>query len=119
MEQAFARWEALFDLTRLCRSALRSSHLCSLVCSTPVHINRFGIVVQRLPIAPVNLADRLRQAYQTEPDEAARQLAALVEETYDLIEQHVPQVDVDHLRRIFRYRRPLWEQPPPVNRAKE
>lgn len=86
------------------------------------HIYYFGfkwidVVVHRLSIAPVNLSDRLRQVYQTEPAEGARQLTALVEETYDLVEQHVPQVDVDRLRRIFRYRRPFWEQPPPASRA--
>ena len=33
--------------------------------------------------------------------------------TVDFVEQHMPQIDVDRLRRIFRYRRPFWEEPPP------
>jgi len=83
------------------------------------HVYFFGfkwldVVEHRLSIAPAGLSDRLRQVYQTEPVAGAQQLAALVEETYDLVEQHVPGVDVDRLRRIFRYRRPSWEQPPPV-----
>ncbi len=83
------------------------------------HVYFFGfkwldVVEHRLSIAPAGLSDRLRQVYQIEPAAGAQQLAALVEETYNLVEQHVPGVDVDRLRRIFRYRRPLWEQSPPV-----
>jgi hypothetical protein len=72
------------------------------------------ILTSRLPIAPPNLLHRLTQVYQVPPAEAAPLLAALVEETYDLIEQHVPGIDVAWLRRVFRYRRPLWEEPPPI-----
>ncbi|TME00571.1 MAG: hypothetical protein E6I80_25445 [Chloroflexi bacterium] len=57
----------------------------------------------------------MRQVYQVEPAEGAQCIAALVEETYDLVEQHVPGIDVDRLRRIFRYRRPFWKQPPPAS----
>ncbi|HET8846129.1 MAG TPA: hypothetical protein VFN35_32000, partial [Ktedonobacteraceae bacterium] len=71
------------------------------------------VVVKRLPIAPTDLLDRLRQVYQTEPAHGIQLLTTLVEETYDLVEQHMPQIDVDRLRRIFRYRRPFWEEPPP------
>ncbi|MGA7730065.1 MAG: hypothetical protein WCD37_02205 [Chloroflexia bacterium] len=71
------------------------------------------VVASHLPIAPPDLLHRLRQVYQIAPAQAAPLLAALVEETYDLIEQHVPGIDVDWLRRVFRYRRPSWEEPPP------
>ena len=36
-------------------------------------------------------------------------LTALVEETHDLVEEHLPQIDVERLREILRYDRPLWE----------
>ena len=36
-------------------------------------------------------------------------LTALVEETHDLVEQQLPQIDVERLRQILRYERPLWE----------
>jgi hypothetical protein len=70
-------------------------------------------VVAQLPIAPADLGPRLRRVYQVGPAEGGRQLAALVEETYDLVEYHLPAVDVARLRRIYRYRRPAWEDPPP------
>ncbi len=82
------------------------------------HVYYFGfkwldVVVDRLSIAPPDLAQRLKQVYQAPPAEGARQLAVLVEETYDLIEQHLPTVDVDWLRRVFRYQRPVWKERPP------
>jgi predicted nucleotidyltransferase len=72
------------------------------------------VVVERLAIAPDNLAARLSQVYHVPPAEGAQQLAALVEETYDLVEQHLPQIDGAWLRAVFRYRRPVWEREPPV-----
>jgi hypothetical protein len=71
------------------------------------------VVAERLPLAPPDLVQRLAQVYQVEPAEGAHQLAALVEETYDLVEKHMPTVDVDWLRRVFRYRRPIWSEQPP------
>jgi hypothetical protein len=71
------------------------------------------VVAARLTIAPPDLAVRLNRVFEIEPVEAGRQLAALVEETYDLVEQHLPPIDVARLRRIFRYRRTEWAQPPP------
>jgi len=72
------------------------------------------VVTERLAQKPPDLVRRLGQVYQVSPAEGAHKLAALVEETYDLIEQLLPQVDVDRLRTIFRYRRPTWDQAPPL-----
>ncbi len=36
-------------------------------------------------------------------------LTALVEETHDLVEEQLPEIDVERLREILRYDRPLWE----------
>ena len=70
-------------------------------------------VTRRLPLAPDALLPRLRRAYTAEPEELEPLLGDLVEETYDLVEAHVPGADVGRLRTLFRYRRPLWadEQP--------
>ena len=68
-------------------------------------------VVARLAIAPADFDARLRRAYVLGAD-ADRELSPLVEETYDLVERHVPGVDVDRLRLIFRYERPLWDDEP-------
>jgi hypothetical protein len=66
-----------------------------------------------LPLAPPDLIHRLSKVYQVAPAEGAYQIAALVEETYNLLEKHMPTVDVAWLRRVFRYRRPIWSEPPP------
>jgi Nucleotidyltransferase domain len=65
-------------------------------------------VTRRLEVAPADLLSRIRQTYTVAAVDAERMLAELVEETYDLVAEHVPGVDVERLRRIFRYRRPLW-----------
>jgi hypothetical protein len=70
------------------------------------------VVLARCPIQPVNLAARLRNIYQLPGDAAAQQLTALVEETYTLIEQTLPEVNVTRLREIFHYRRPIWTHSP-------
>jgi hypothetical protein len=62
-----------------------------------------------LDVAPPDLLGRIRRAYRGDLTEAERVLAALVEETYDIVERHVPGVDVERLRAVFRYRRPLWD----------
>jgi len=70
------------------------------------------VVTARLLIAPPDFAGRLKRVFQIAPRDGAHELAALVEETYDLVEQHLPQIDVVWLRQVFRYRRPLWEHLP-------
>jgi hypothetical protein len=71
-------------------------------------------VIRRFAIAPEALLDRIRRTYEVEDAERERLLVKLVEETYDLVERHVPGVDVDRLRTIFRYRRTLWDDEAPV-----
>jgi hypothetical protein len=84
------------------------------------HVYYFGfkwldVLAERLRYKPEDLIGRLRRVYEIEPAAGAQELATLVEETYDLIEQHVPGVDVARLRTIFRFRRPQWEQAPPTS----
>jgi hypothetical protein len=62
-------------------------------------------LVARLPVAPADLAQRLQRITRVAPIEAAEILVALVEETYDLIEVHLPEVDVAGLRAIFHFAR--------------
>lgn len=70
-------------------------------------------VAGRLPVAPPDLVERIRRAYVVDLDERVQLLADLVEETYDLVELHVPAANVDWLREVFRYQRPLWDDEPP------
>lgn len=64
-----------------------------------------------LPIAPQRAAERLAAAGTQSPPEAAAALTALVGEVYDLVEQHLPEVDTPRLREIFAFHRRPW--PPP------
>ena len=73
-----------------------------------------GVVAERLALKPPNLVQRLRRAYQVDPAEGSLEVSAIVEEVYDLIEVELPEIDVDWLRTVFRYRRPQWEQAPPI-----
>ena len=72
------------------------------------------VIVERLALKPPNLMQRLRRAYHVDPAAGAREVSAIVEEVYDLIEGELPEIDVDWLRTVFRYRRPQWEQAPPI-----
>jgi len=70
------------------------------------------VVAERLTIAPDNLLDHMKNVHIAQPQDAADQLAGLVEETYDLIETHYPDLDVNWLRDVFRYKRPTWDKAP-------
>lgn len=70
------------------------------------------VVDSRLQIKPVDLLPRIRQAYRLPPDQAAQQVIQLVDEVYDLVEIHLPEVDVKRLREIFHYQRPIWDHSP-------
>lgn len=66
-------------------------------------------VVRGLEVSPPDLLERLRAAYPL-VDERSRSLTtALVEDVHDLIERHLPEIDVDRLREILRYERPVWD----------
>lgn len=63
----------------------------------------------QMEITPSDFGLRLKQVFEVEPERAIEEMRALVEETYDLIERELPEVDVEWLRRVFRYRREEWE----------
>ena len=73
------------------------------------------VISDHLTQQPPDLLHRLRQVYQLAPADGAHELAALVDETYDLIEQQLPQIDVAWLRSVFHYQRPIWEHAPPTS----
>ena len=65
-------------------------------------------VLADLPIAPSLPITRLAEVDQLPPADGAARLAQLVEETYDLVAVHLPEVDIDRLRSIFRFARAPW-----------
>jgi hypothetical protein len=68
-----------------------------------------GTLIAMLKIAPQDLGRRLDDCFNQDLPASEETLRLLVEEMYDLIEREVAGVDVERLRRIFRYRRPLWD----------
>jgi len=68
---------------------------------------RLEAVEARLPLAPPELARRIRDTYGAPSGKLGERVGRRAEETYDIVERTVPDVDVDRLRRILRYRRSL------------
>jgi predicted nucleotidyltransferase len=119
----FWRWRMWLDrgpnLMMLYQSYAQVQHKLLHILLGINHVYYFGfkwidVIVERLPLAPADLGLRLQMVYQVAPAEGAQILSALVEETYDLVEQHCPQIDIDWLRRVFRYQRPIWDAAPPT-----
>jgi hypothetical protein len=69
--------------------------------------------IPQMQIAPPDFQLRLSHVFQSDPHTAIQDLTLLVEQTYDLIEQAMPEVDVERFRFFFRYRRQSWDKPPP------
>jgi hypothetical protein len=69
---------------------------------------RMAGTAARLPVAPPDLAARLRRIPAEAPAVAAASLETLVEESYELVAQHLPEVDVGRLRAVFRFAREPW-----------
>lgn len=72
------------------------------------------VVIDKMSIKPSDFSRRLKELYVLPPEGAAKSMISLVDETYSLIEQHIPEIDIERLRQIFHYERPFWEQEPPV-----
>jgi hypothetical protein len=66
--------------------------------------------IGQLKIAPPNLNRRLRQILRAEPCAAVDQLGELIEETFALIEQYLPEFDTSAARAVFDERRVIEEQ---------
>ena len=69
--------------------------------------------IHQMQVTPPDFQRRLSHVFQSDPRAAIQDLVLLVEQTYDLIEKAMPEVDVERFRFFFRYRRQPWDQPPP------
>jgi len=65
--------------------------------------------IEEMSLAPPDFAARLRQVFQVEPWEAARQMQQLVEETFALVAEQMPESHAEEAREAFLYRRPIVE----------
>jgi hypothetical protein len=66
-------------------------------------------VASELPMAPPELVDRIRASFPLKLNRSKAVVTALVEETHDLVENQLPEIDVKRLREILRYERPVWD----------
>lgn len=61
-------------------------------------------LIASLKIAPPHFAHRLHSLLRGDPAEAVKDLDTLIEETFALIQQHLPQLDISE--NLRKYRRP-------------
>jgi hypothetical protein len=61
--------------------------------------------IAQMPIAPPDLAQRLKRILSAEPQAAARQIDQLIEEVFDLVEQQLPGFDTAAARAKFNQQR--------------
>ncbi len=78
---------------------------------TSFQFKRLHHFAAQLSIQPADFAARLDRLFSAQPTEAARELKYLVDETLDLIAQHMPQVDVTDVKQRFNRRRLPWQMP--------
>jgi hypothetical protein len=65
--------------------------------------------IREMSLAPPDLAARIHQAFRAEPREGARQMQGLVEETFALVAEQMPDAGAEAARAAFLYRRPILE----------
>jgi hypothetical protein len=75
---------------------------------TPFQLKRVRRFAEGLRVAPERLAERAESLVLGSQAEAARELAALVDETTTLVERHMPQVDTARVRRQLARRDEPW-----------
>lgn len=69
---------------------------------------RMSKFIKQMKIAPENLGDRLEGLFHQAPTIAVLQLEALVRETIELVEIHMPQIDTTSVRRKLGWRQQPW-----------
>ncbi|MGB3789512.1 MAG: DUF4037 domain-containing protein [Phormidesmis sp.] len=67
--------------------------------------------VEEMDIKPSKFFTRLEHVFQSNASEGTDELKRLVEETFGLIERHLPQVDLEPQRAAFNQLYPRWELP--------
>ena len=71
--------------------------------------------IESLNISPHNLYERIEQLFRQEPLSASSEIQALVRETVDLIEQHMPEIDTSKVRAALDREEHIWS--PTSNQA--
>ncbi|MEO0985221.1 MAG: DUF4037 domain-containing protein [Cyanobacteria bacterium J06639_14] len=68
--------------------------------------------IQQMNIKPPDFFERLERIFQSDALSGTSELRQLVEEVFDLVEQHLPQIDLKQQREVFNRLYPKWRLPP-------
>lgn len=75
---------------------------------SPFQLKRMRHFIASLAIAPPNLAERLEAVVGADERQGIQVLEALVRETLDLVELHMPEANISALRYPPGARQPAW-----------
>lgn len=75
----------------------------------PYRLKHMPSIISDLDIKPPDLEQRITTILRGGPTKAVESLITTVTQTFDLIEQHMPQVDSRSVRDNFNYRRARLE----------
>jgi len=67
--------------------------------------------VEEMSIKPSSFFARLERIFQSDAVSGTHELRQLVEEVFDLVEEHLPQVDLKQQRETFNRLYPKWKLP--------
>lgn len=70
-----------------------------------------GYFVEEMSIKPPEFFARLKRVFQSDAASGTQELRQLLEETFDLVEKHLPQVDTKPQRETFNQLYPKWKLP--------
>jgi hypothetical protein len=76
---------------------------------TPFQFKRMRRFITQMEIAPQNLADRLEGLFKQAAPVAVNELEALVRETVELVEIHMPQIDTSSAKQKIGWRQKPWQ----------
>lgn len=76
---------------------------------TPDHIKHMDEMIGTMALKPPDLSARLKRSFRVEPTVGVQSLKALIAETLDLVDQHVPGFDTAPYRANFGKQRQTWD----------
>ena len=76
-----------------------------------------ALFLDNLPIKPEDVSLRLQSCYEMKAETALDEFHRLIEEVFDLVEEHMPEIDAHEARRIFNHP-PLASDNPPQGHDK-
>jgi hypothetical protein len=76
---------------------------------TTFQFKRMSRFIEQMTITPENLSARLEALFRCEAHVAINELKALVRETVELVEIHMPQIDTSSVKRKLGWRQQPWQ----------